>query len=276
MQYTGAQQRANDYFESSAEYWKSIYAIDGLLPTIYQERHNTTLDWIQNLHLPARARILEIGCGAGLLTAALAQNGYAVDAMDSASAMLRVAHEAAVDRGVEDRIRLHLADVQAMPFSPQAFDLAIAIGVIPWLSSEHLALREMHRVLKPGGYLLATADNEARLNRILDPLSTPVLMPLRASVKGVLRLCGLSRPQSGFQPKRHYPHELHRMLKGAGFKILMSHTLGFGPFTFLGKELLADSAAVRLHRRLQTLVSGKRFSPLRWAGSHHLVLAVKM
>lgn len=275
-QYADAQQRVNDYFESSSEYWKKIYSDDALLPTIYQDRHNTTLDWIRNLGLSPTARILEIGCGAGLLTAALAQSGQAVDAMDSTPAMLQMARDAAVHRGIEDRIRLHLADVHALPFKAETFDLAIAIGVIPWLHSEHLALLEMRRILKPGGYLLATADNNARLNRILDPLSSPLLKPFRAGAKGLLDLCGWRSSASGFQPKRHYPHELHRMLDRSDFKTVMSHTLGFGPFTFLGKRLFPDPVGVLLHRRLQTLATGKRFSPLRWAGSHHVVLATKV
>lgn len=274
-QYADAQQTANDYFESSTEYWKSIYSSGGLLPTIYQDRHRTTFDWIQNLRLPSTARILEVGCGAGLLTAALAQRGYTVDAIDSASAMLQTAREAAVHRGVESQIRLHLADVHALPFPAKTFDLLIAVGVIPWLHSEYLALLEMRRVLKPGAYLLATADNNARLNRILDPLSSPVLTPLRAVAKGVLRSCGWRISPSGFQPKRHYPHDVHRLMKCSGFGLVKSHTLGFGPFTFLGKELFEEGAAVRVHRKLQTF-GNKRFSPLRWTGSHHLVLATRV
>jgi len=266
----------NAYFESSAEYWKEIYSDDKLLlPTIYQERHNTTLDWIWNLGLPTVSRILEVGCGAGLVTINLAQSGHTVDAMDSTAAMLQIARSGALHQGVRERIRLHLADVHALPFETQTFDLVIAIGVIPWLHSERVALLEMHRVLKYGGYLLVTADNNARLNRILDPLSNPIFTPLRAAAKGLLRLCGKWPPKSGFQPKRHYPRELHHMLGSCNFINIKSRTVGFGPFTLLGKELLGDRVGVKLHRQLQRLAAEKSFSPLRWTGSHHLVLAAK-
>ena len=75
---------------------------------------------------------------------------------------------------MQDRVRIHAADVHALPFQAHTFDLVVAIGVIPWLHSERVALQEMQRVLKPGGYLLVTADNNARLNRILDPRSSPL------------------------------------------------------------------------------------------------------
>jgi len=267
----------NAYFESSASYWKQIYSDDGLLPTIYQERHNTALRWVKKLGLRANARILEAGCGAGLITIALARRGYKVDAIDAAKSMIQIARQDVLARGVQDRVRLHLADVHALPFKAETFDLVIALGLIPWLHSEHMALQEMHRVLKPGGYLLVTADNNARLNRILDPMSCPLFMPLRAAAKRLLQFCGAWSPASGFQPKRHYPAELDRLLAGCRFKKLTSCTVGFGPFTLFGRRLFTDSVSVRLHRWLQTLASAETPDLLLLrTGSQYLMLAAKV
>jgi 2-polyprenyl-3-methyl-5-hydroxy-6-metoxy-1,4-benzoquinol methylase len=265
----------NDYFESSHAYWRQIYFDDALLPTIYQDRHSTALDWIRELGLRTDARILEIGCGAGLLSIDLARNGHTVDAMDSTAAMLLMTRRNAVSRGVHDRMRLHLADVHALSFAAQTFDLVIAIGVIPWLHSEQIALQEIHRVLKHKGYLLVTADNNARLNRILDPLSCPVFAPLRKTAKHLLRLWGSPSRNSGFQTKRHYPGEVNRLIASCYLKKIKSCTVGFGPFTFFSKRLLNDAIGIKLHRRLQLLASRKGFSPLRWTGSHYVVLAAK-
>ena len=269
---SASQQHVTDYFESTAGYWKTVYSDQRLLPAIYRDRHDTALGWIEHLNLHPSARILEVGCGAGLMTSALARNGYIVDALDSTMAMLRMTRNGAADQCVQRRIRVHSADVHALPFQARTFDLVIAIGVIPWLHSERLALREMHRVLKPDGYLLVTADNNARLNRILDPLSSPLLVPLRLAAKRVLRLCGLWSPNSAFQPKRHYPREFNRFIGECGFKRVKSGTVGFGPFTFFGKTLFADAIGLKLHRRLQTLASRRGLLPLRWTGSHYLVL----
>ena len=206
------------------------------------------------------------------MTSSLARSGYTVDALDSTIAMLRMTRNDAADQGVQGRIRVHAADVHALPFKARTFDLVIAIGVIPWLHSERVALREMQRVLKPGGYLLVTADNNARLNRILDPLSSPLLVPLRLAAKRFLRLCGLWCPNSAFQPKRHYPREFNRIISDCGFTHVRCGSVGFGPFTLLGKALFTDAIGVTLHRRLQTLASRSGLLPLRWTGSHYLVL----
>lgn len=269
---SASQQNVTDYFESTAAYWKTVYSDDTLLPTIYRDRHNTALGWIQDLDLRPNARILEVGCGAGLLTVALARNGYRVVALDPTPAMLQMTRRGAADQGVQERIQLHSADVHALPFQAHTFDLVIAIGVIPWLHSERLALQEMHRVLKPCGHLLVTADNNARLNRILDPLSSPLLVPLRLAAKRFLRLCGLWCPNSAFQPKRHYPREFNRIISDCGFTHVRCGSVGFGPFTLLGKALFTDAIGVTLHRRLQTLASRSGLLPLRWTGSHYLVL----
>ena len=269
---SASQRHVTDYFESTAAYWKTVYSDRRLLSAIYRDRHNTAFGWIQHLGLRPSARILEVGCGAGLMTSALARDGYIVDALDSTMTMLRMTRNDAADQCVQGRIRVHSADVHALPFQARTFDLVIAIGVIPWLHSERLALREMQRVLKPDGYLLVTADNNARLNRILDPLSSPLLIPLRLAAKRFLRLWGLWCPNSAFQPKRHSPRQFDRFIGDCGFKCVKSGTVGFGPFTFLGKAVLTDAIGIRLHRRLQTLASRRGLFPLRWTGSHYLVL----
>ena len=269
------QRNVTDYFESTAAYWKEIYSDDRLLPVIYRDRQKTALGWIWELDLRPNARVLEVGCGAGLITVALARNGYSVDALDPASSMLQMTRDHAADQGVQDRIRMHTADVHALPFQAQTFDLVVAIGVIPWLHSEQVALQEMQRVLKPGGCLLVTADNNARLNGIVDPLSSPLSLPVRWVAKRFLQLLGLWPTNSRFRPKRHYPSEVDRLMGECNFKKLKSCTVGFGPFSLFGKTLLTDSIGIGLHRRLERLASRPYFSLLRWTGSHYLVLATK-
>jgi ubiquinone/menaquinone biosynthesis C-methylase UbiE len=209
------------------------------------------------------------------MSLALAKDGYTVDAMDSTPAMLHITEQNARAHGVDNHIRVHLADLHALPFEARAFDLVVAIGVMPWLHSERVAFEEMQRVLKPDGYLLITADNDARLIRTLDPASCPLFAPLRMIAKRVLQRFGRWSPASGFQAKRHDRHEVHRLMNRSGFQELQSCTLGFGPFTFFGRRLFADSMGARIHRGLQRLASSPR-SPFRWTGSQYLVLAAKI
>src|SRR5581483_9834799 len=267
------QAAVNTYFQSSARYWKEIYHGHTLQPLIYQQRRDTALLWIERLRLPRRARILEVGCGAGLLAVELASAGHFVDAFDPAPAMVDMTRRQANDRGVAARVRVSAGDVHALNFRDGCFDLVVALGVVPWLHSEAKALAEMQRVLKPEGYLLITADNALRLDAILDPISTPALRPLRRMYKALIG-AARSAKRDDHLPKRHRPFEIENLLAGERLVKIRSQTLGFGPFTFCGYEIFGETMSIRIDRRLRAL--GERSFPgLKKTGAQYLILARK-
>jgi ubiquinone/menaquinone biosynthesis C-methylase UbiE len=268
------QQQVNAYFQSSSDYWKRIYETRTLMPLIYQTRHAAVVNWIVELGLPISSRILEIGCGAGVLTAQLARLGYSVEAVDAAPAMVELTLQNAIDSGLADRVQASLADVHELPFQEERFDLVIAIGVIPWLHDEDLALLEMQRVLKPGGHLIVTADNDWRLNRILDPLSSPVSRPARSILKFILRRAGLRTEPREFQPKRHTPSEINHLLEVSGFRKVNSKCVGFGPFTFFRRHVFPEKLGTAVHIRLQSLADDG-VPPFHMTGLHYLALVAK-
>ena len=265
------QKQVNAYFQSSSDYWKRIYETPALLPLIYQIRQAAVLAWIKELRLPTNSRILEIGCGAGVLTMELARLGYSIEAVDAAPAMVELTLQNAMRAGVSDRVSTSLADVHALSFSERKFDLIVAVGVIPWLHEEDVALLEMRRVLKPEGYLIVTADNEWRLSRLVDPASTPPLRLFRKLAKSVLRSTGLFEPSRDFQPKRHTPAELSRLFHVSGFRELKFACVGFGPFTFFGKPLFGEDFGLAIHSRMQSLAE-RRIPPFHITGAHYLAL----
>jgi ubiquinone/menaquinone biosynthesis C-methylase UbiE len=98
--------------------------------------------------------MLDVGCGAGHLSFALAPALERVVASDPAPAMLATVERAARERGL-GRIETRRAAADALPFYQAAFCL-----VSTRYSAHHwrdlpAALREMRRTLKPNGYLLA-------------------------------------------------------------------------------------------------------------------------
>jgi ubiquinone/menaquinone biosynthesis C-methylase UbiE len=271
---TPAQQQVNSYFQSSANYWKRIYETRELMPLIYQTRQAAVLDWISELRLPIPSQILEIGCGAGVLTTELARTGYRIQAVDAAPAMVELTRQSAAKSGLADCVTASLADVHALPFPAAKFDLVIAIGVIPWLHDEARGVREMQRVLKPDGHLIVTADNEWRLIRLTDPRSTPMFLPLRQLAKSIVCRAGRYHPLQVFQVKRHTPSEIHWLFEQAGVREVKSKTVGFGPFTIFGHQLFTDKFGISIHLRLQSLADRKIF-PFHMSGSHYLSLARK-
>ncbi|NLH47191.1 MAG: class I SAM-dependent methyltransferase [Myxococcales bacterium] len=104
----------------------------------------------------ADKEILEIGCGLGPGTVALAEQGARVTALDVDAKVIETARLRVRDHGFADRAQvMHVPNTRHLPFADQAFDLIVCNGVMEHVlpSLRHPLLNEMWRVLKPGGLL---------------------------------------------------------------------------------------------------------------------------
>ena len=103
-------------------------------------------------------RLLDVGCGPGTITTGLAQAVApgAVTAIDVEEDVLELARSLAAERGVSN-ISFERASVYELPYEAGSFDVAYAHQVLQHLGEPVEALREMRRVLRPGG-LVAVRD----------------------------------------------------------------------------------------------------------------------
>lgn len=107
--------------------------------------------------IPAPRRVLDACCGTGLLTAELAQH-YSpkthIIAVDFCPAMANVARQRLRELNLQRRVEIKVENVEILPYPDEFFDVAfIALG-LRFVSDVKVALRELHRVLKPGGRLV--------------------------------------------------------------------------------------------------------------------------
>lgn len=95
-------------------------------------------------------RVLEVGCGSAPCARWVAAQGGNVVAFDLSAAMLR--HGRAGNAATGISVPLVQADVCALPFADEVFDIAFsAFGAIPFVADSARAMREVARVLRPGG-----------------------------------------------------------------------------------------------------------------------------
>jgi len=269
------QEKIKRYFQSQSDFWKEIYESDGVYAEIHRTRFATVLSWIDSLRLTTDSKVREIGCGAGLLSVALAQRGLHVEAIDSVEDMVEQARRHATASGTAELLCVNLGDVYALPFENNTFDLVIAIGVIPWLEEPELAVQEMARVTKSAGYLMFTTDNRARLNIALDPWLNPALVPLKQGVKNLFDRVGLRRTSlDDMRSTSHSMRFIDLTLKRFELVKTRSATLGFGPFSLLRRAVLPESLGIRIHYQLQRLAD-RNIPIFRSCGAHYIVLARK-
>src|SRR5262249_41184271 len=179
MSYDAQVQR---HFRSTFSYWEDIYADRSVYGRIYQERAQRAIAYVNGLGLSPGTPVLEIGCGPGIITTTLARTGVTVCAIDSLPEMVEQARAMADRAGVGARGSAPVGHIDNLPFADASFDVVVLIGVTEWLVSLSEPLREICRVLKPGGHLIISADNNWPLHQILDPVFNPVLKPLKSRI----------------------------------------------------------------------------------------------
>jgi len=261
---------ANEHFQSTAPVWRDVYYQTDLNSRLYQERRNSVLSLVDQLGLTG-ARVLEVGCGPGITSVALGKRGHTVYAIDTVPAMIGMTRKHAGESEMELQIHPTMGDIHALGFPENTFDLAVVVGVTEWLASLEKPMRELARVVKPGGFLIVTGDNTWSLNFVLDPLRNPILGPLKRWVRTHMRRFGYG-PLARCILRSN--SQLDEAIRRPGLQILRRTNLGFGPFTFAGKNLLSDATGWRLHQKLQDFADSG--SPvLRSTGYVYIALAKK-
>ncbi len=110
-------------------------------------------------------RILDAGCGAGPLSAALRERGAQVSGIDASAAMVALAR-GRLGEGTDLRVG-DLAD--PLPFADGVFDDVVSSLVLHYLQDWGPTLAEMRRVLRPGGRLIVSVHHPLTDYAIQDP-----------------------------------------------------------------------------------------------------------
>ncbi len=271
------QKLVDEFFDANVSYWKEIYEGEDINGIIYQQRQTAALKFIDELAFPRSVHVLEIGCGVGLMSIALAKRGFFVEAIDHAQAMVELADKQISKVGLESRITTCTGDIHDLAYQNRSFDLIVALGVMPWLHDFQRGLAEISRVLTIDGYVVLSMDNVFRATNLLDPLTSPFLSRIRSFVRRKFMIAGLSsknRLVNAPPYRQHSSKEFSISLRNVGLTVIKYRSVGFGPFTFLGHRLFSDRMAVKIQRRLQEY-SDNGYPMLSSAGSQYIVLAKK-
>jgi len=176
--------------------------------------------------LPKDEMILDAGCGLARWVFYLRQRGYRVIGADCAPAALVQAMRA------QRLVPLFAADTLRLPLRDGALGGIISLGVIEHaLEGPGPALRELHRVLRPGGVALVAVPYNNPWRRCL-------INHLRRLRDWQKRRAGLKLQ---FAEYRFSARELAGFLRDAGFDVLSLHADDFRPP--LGKGLWVDSSS---------------------------------
>lgn len=170
--------------------------------------------------LSASAHVLDVGCGSGNLARHLARDGHTVTGIDADPLMIDRAQELATDR--PGRLNFEVGNVQQLRFDSQSFDAALATNVIFLLSEPLAGLKEMARVVRPGGIVAMLNPSSKMTNAEAESLAND------QKLEGFARVSLINWARAAAANRRFSAAEAESLLTQAGLT-QVTHTEKVGP-----------------------------------------------
>jgi len=183
-------------------------------------------------YLSENMRLLDCGCGQGALTTSLAEivaPGEVVG-VDLEASQIEAARLWAQEQK-RDNVSFQIGSIYELPFPESSFDAVYANTVLEHLDDPHRAMREMRRVLRPGG-IVGICDPD--YGTLIQEPSTPLALELR----GLL----LKFAEESGSP--YYARHLRGHLLEAGFVRPVSFVQAFGTHTTEDNQFAIENVQI--------------------------------
>jgi ubiquinone/menaquinone biosynthesis C-methylase UbiE len=155
--------------------------------------------------------LLDIGCGPGILVKEVVDRGFSYTGIDMAGHMLE---EATQTWAGTPKVEFKAGDAENLPMPDGSVNAITCLGLIEYLPNLDSAIREMRRVLAPGG--VAIVSNHNRLH--LDAFVIGALTPIRKLLLPLVHRVKTSKPDT-LKRLLLQPSEVDKAMEHAGFRL---------------------------------------------------------
>ena len=207
---------------SFQQHGSAFWDVQGPYRTLHQI-NPARLQFVERFVVLSGLRVLDVGCGGGILSEALAERGASVLGIDLAESALQAAEAHRAGQAVEYR----LESSRETAARGEVFDVVTCMEMLEHVADPAAVLRDIHALLKPGGWAFFSTINrtlKARLGAVY-------------AAEYLLRLVPQGTHQYDWFIK---PAELSRMAERAGL----------APVAFCGMDYLPLRQTARLSRHL--------------------------
>ena len=212
-------------FSSLAHRWWDVDGEFGPLHAINPLR----LDWIDGIAPLNRQRVLDVGCGGGILADAMARKGADVLGIDLAEKSLKVAQLHALEAGTS-QITYRLVAAEALAAeTPDQFDVVTCMEMLEHVPDPASVVQACARLAKPGGWVFFSTINRNPKSFLMAILGAEYVLNLVP--RGTHEYARLLRPS-----------ELARFCRDAGLDMQQSCGLQYNPIS--GRYRLSTDTSV--------------------------------
>lgn len=160
-------------------------------------------------------RVLEIGCGTGLVTIGVSPCAETIIGTDISPEMIGVARQKAESLGIAN-VEFQVHDGYSLPYDDASFDAVLIFNVLHFVKEPDRILKEAHRLLKPSGHVISATDCYAE--------AAPAATRLKLMLQRVLKWVGVI-PFAWYYTKE----DLRQLFERNGFHVIEMEDLHSDP-----------------------------------------------
>ena len=162
------------HFDDLAAQWRSNYD-----KPAFRDRLHLFVSELQRV-TPQNGKVLDYGCGPGLIAMACAKSGYDVTAVDAAAKMVQVAEQER-QRQLIVNARVELIRPEIASLKKEAFDAVVCSSVIEYVPNDDHFMGTLASYLRPGGHLLISIPHATSLVGQVEDIATRLRLRSSAS-----------------------------------------------------------------------------------------------
>jgi ubiquinone/menaquinone biosynthesis C-methylase UbiE len=155
--------------------------------------------------VPVPGKILDFGCGPGVISLALARMGHEVLAVDGAPTMVEVARVRAESSGLQTRMKFAVMDAADMSLESNAFDCVVCSSVLEYIDDDSRLVADLVKAVRPGGYLIISVPQAVSIVSVITEVFRPLVYLFRSKQRTDL-----------FRRRKYASDRLFRLLDAAG------------------------------------------------------------
>lgn len=150
-------------------------------------------------------KVVDFGCGPGVIALALARMGHEVLAVDGAPTMIEVARASAERSGLQTRMKFAVMDAADMSLESNAYDCVVCSSVLEYVDDDSRLVAELVNAVRPGGYLIISVPQAMSIVAMINKLVRPLVYLFRSQQRTDL-----------FRRRKYTSKRLFQLLNAAG------------------------------------------------------------